>query len=83
MDEEFTEIFDILQNLKETMSTLNKKIKTLEKQTQKQQKQFIKIQQKQKREKKNLLGLQHQLLYLNRFVISWINHMGHKLLERT
>ena len=56
MDEEFTEIFDILQNLKETMSTLNKKIKTLEKQTQKQQKQFIKIQQKQKREKKKPSG---------------------------
>lgn len=31
MDEEFTEIFDILQNLKETMSTLNKKNKNTRK----------------------------------------------------
>ena len=54
--EEFTEIFNTLHNLKETMSTLNKKIKILEKHTQKQQKKIIKIQQKQKREKKKPSG---------------------------
>ena len=56
LQEEFTEIFDTLQNLKETMSTLNKKIKILEKHTQKQQKQFLRMQQKQKREKKKPSG---------------------------
>ena len=49
LQDEFTDIYDTLRTLKETMSSLNKKLKLLEKRTQRQQKLYLKSQSKQKR----------------------------------
>ena len=49
LQDEFTDIYDTLRTLKETMNGLNKKLKLLEKRTQRQQKLYLKTQSKQKK----------------------------------